>query len=79
MNRIDRLFGLKGEARIRYQDGEFQVLSPGDFVRCAVTGQQIPVDELRYWSVDLQEPYATAAISFARYKELRDRKAGRED
>ncbi len=78
MNRIDRLFGLKGEARIRYQDGEFQVLSPGDFVRCAVTGQQIPVDELRYWSVDLQEPYATAAVSFARYTELRDRKAEKD-
>ncbi|MEL6299016.1 MAG: DUF2093 domain-containing protein [Pseudomonadota bacterium] len=77
MNQIDRLFGLKGEARVRYQDGEFQILSPGDFVRCAVTGQQIPIDELRYWSVDLQEPYASAAVSFARYKELRERKSDR--
>ena len=39
MNRFERLFGLKGEARLRYLDGEFQVLSPGDFVRCAVTGE----------------------------------------
>ena len=36
MNRFERLFGLKGEAKLRYLDGEFQVLSPGDFVRCAV-------------------------------------------
>jgi hypothetical protein len=28
-------------------------------VRCAVTGVAIPLEELRYWSVDLQEPYAT--------------------
>ena len=44
MNRIDRLFGMKGEARVRFKDGEYQVLSPGDFVRCAVTGQVIVID-----------------------------------
>ena len=35
MNRFEKLLGLKGEAKLRYLDGEFQVLSPGDFVRCA--------------------------------------------
>jgi len=33
------------------------VLAPGSYVTCAVTGQRIPLDELRYWSVDRQEPY----------------------
>jgi hypothetical protein len=28
-----------------------------------MTGVQIPVDELRYWSVVRQEPYADAAAS----------------
>ncbi len=55
MNRFDKLFGVRGEARIRYLDGEFQVISPGDFVRCAVTGEQIDLPQLRYWSVELQE------------------------
>jgi len=73
MNRIDRLFGLKGEARVKYLDGEFQVLSAGEFVRCAVTGQPIPLADLRYWSVDLQEAYASAEISFRRYLETRAR------
>ena len=73
MNRIDRLFGLKGEARIRYADGEYHVLSPGDFVRCAVSGQAIMISELRYWNVQLQEPYASAAISLNRYLEMRRR------
>ncbi|MBX3576407.1 MAG: DUF2093 domain-containing protein [Rhizobiaceae bacterium] len=54
------------EARIRYLDGDFQVTSPGSFVRCAVTGQSIPLDELKYWSVRRQEPYANAAASLQR-------------
>ena len=69
MNRFEKLLGLKGEARLRFLDGEFQVLSPGDFVRCAVTGRTIPLDELRYWSVELQEAYADAAASLKRYRE----------
>ena len=54
------------EARIRYLDGDFQVTSPGSFVRCAVTGELIPLDELRYWSVARQEPYLNATISLKR-------------
>lgn len=73
MNRFDRLFGLKGEARVRYLDGEFQVLSPGDFVRCAVTGQTINLPELKYWSVELQEAYASAEVSLKRHLETRSR------
>ncbi|MBB3521309.1 DUF2093 domain-containing protein [Rhizobium sp. BK456] len=46
------------EAKIRYLDGDFQILSPGSCVVCAMTGKQIPLDELRYWSVARQEPYA---------------------
>ena len=44
-------------ARVQYQAGSYRVLSPGDHVLCAVTGVQIPLDELRYWSVERQEAY----------------------
>jgi len=54
------------EARIRFLDGDFQVMSPGAFVRCAVTGESIPLDELKYWSVARQEPYANVAASLQR-------------
>lgn len=77
MNRIDKFFGLKGEARIKYLDGEFQVLSPGDFVRCAVTGEPIPLAALRYWNVELQEPYISAEVSFRRHAEIQARRGGR--
>lgn len=59
------------EAKIRYLDGDFQILLPGGYVICAVTGKQIPIDELKYWSVDRQEPYADAAASLEA-----DRRAG---
>ncbi len=54
------------EAKIRYLDGDFQVLSPGAYVLCAVTSEKIPLDELRYWSVARQEPYVDALTSFNR-------------
>lgn len=47
-----------GEAQVQYLDGDFRVISPGTYVRCAITDTRIPLDELKYWSVDLQEAYA---------------------
>ena len=38
-------------------------------MRCAVTGDAIPLDDLRYWSVELQEAYVDAAASLKRYRE----------
>lgn len=51
------------EARLHYLAGTFRLLAHGDFVRCAVTGARIALDQLRYWSVARQEPYADAAAS----------------
>lgn len=50
-------------ARVHYMANGFRLLSPGDHVLCAVTGQAISLDELRYWSVVKQEAYASAEIS----------------
>ena len=58
------------EAQIRYLDGDFQIVSPGAFVRCAVTGQSIALDELRYWSVARQEPYVNCEASLSRELEV---------
>ncbi len=59
LNRTDRPAPMPGEAEVKYLDGDFRVMRPGAFVRCAITGVPIPLEELRYWSVDLQEAYAT--------------------
>jgi hypothetical protein len=50
---------MSGEAEIKYLDGDFRVVKPGAFVRCAVTGAVIPLEELKYWSVERQEAYAS--------------------
>ncbi len=58
-----------GEAKIAYLDGDFDVLKPGRFVVCAVTGKKIALEDLRYWSVDLQEAYFDAEAATTRWKE----------
>lgn len=50
-------------ARLHYMANGFRVLVPGDHVVCAVSAEPIALDELRYWSVEKQQAYATAAIA----------------
>ena len=50
-------------ARIHYLPGTFRLLSDGDHVTCAVTGERISLHELKYWSVERQEPYVDAEAS----------------
>ncbi|NTJ41471.1 DUF2093 domain-containing protein [Agrobacterium larrymoorei] len=61
MNRFEG--GGHREAKIEYLDGDLRIVQTGAYVVCAMTGTHIPVDELCYWSVARQEPYADAAAS----------------
>lgn len=70
MNRHD-IGGRGSEARLRYLDADYQLIVPGSFVTCAVTGRRIPLSELRYWNVDRQEAYVDAEASLRRELELR--------
>lgn len=47
-------------AKLFYMPGTYRVLSAGDHVVCAVTGQQIALGELKYWSAERQQAYANA-------------------
>ena len=53
-------------ATLIYGPSGFRVVKTGDFVVCAVSGEAIPLEELRYWSVDKQEPYASPLIATRR-------------
>ena len=53
-------------ATLYYQPNGFRVLHPGHHVVCAVSGEKIPLEALRYWSVDRQEAYASAEIATRR-------------
>ena len=62
------LMSNKGRlARLQYLAGTYRVLTPGDHVLCAVTRQPIPLSELKYWSVDLQEAYANPEAVLRRH------------
>ncbi|MDO9412751.1 MAG: DUF2093 domain-containing protein [Pseudolabrys sp.] len=69
LNRFDRSLPPNGEAEVKYLDGDFRVVRPGGFVRCAVTNVAIPLDELKYWSVARQEAYVSPEAVLQRHKE----------
>lgn len=55
-----------GEAKLHYGASAFRVVRGGNFVRCAVSGEAIRLEELRYWSAEYQEAYATCEIATKR-------------
>ena len=53
-------------ATLLYGPNGFRVVKPGKFVSCAVTGEAIALEELRYWCVLRQEPYLSPEIATRR-------------
>lgn len=53
-------------ATLHYDHNGFRVISPGYHVLCAVSGQPIPLEALRYWSVTRQEAYASPELATKR-------------
>lgn len=63
---------LQTPAVLHFEDGDYTVIRPGRFVRCAVTDRPIPLEALRYWSAVRQEAYAGAAEAQSRMAPGRD-------
>ena len=61
---------MKKLAKIKYLPNNFQVIESGDHVICAVSGKTISLDNLNYWSVDLQEPYYSYIEAYKKKEEL---------
>ena len=47
----------KKKAKLTYRHNSFDIVEEGQFVVCAVSGREIPLDQLNYWNVELQEAY----------------------
>lgn len=60
MNSADR------PATLFYQANGFRMLKPGSHVVCAVSGEVIALEALRYWSVEHQEAYASPELATRR-------------
>ena len=57
-------------AKLKYGHNSYEVLSSGTYVICAVSGKKIPLNELKYWNVELQEAYFSPKEAHQRYEEL---------
>jgi len=51
-------------AKLKYLPNNFKILEQGDHVICAVSGKKIYLEELKYWNVELQEPYFSYKEAF---------------
>ncbi len=59
---------FSGEASLHYGLSDYTIMDPGAYVICAVTGERIPLESLRYWNHDRQEAYKDAAASLAAFQ-----------
>ena len=48
---------LKKLAKLKYLPNNFEVIQDGDHVICAISCKKIPLKDLNYWNVELQEAY----------------------
>ena len=58
------------KAKLKFHPNNFEIIEKGDYVVCAVSGKNIPLDKLTYWNVELQEAYYSAKEAQQRYEEL---------
>ena len=64
---LDRTQGPVRPAELRFHHGEFEIVKAGSHAICAATGAAIPLEELRYWSVERQEAYASPDAAKQRF------------
>jgi len=60
----------KNKAKLKYKPNSFEIIEAGDYVVCAVSGKNIPLNLLTYWNVELQEAYFSPKEAQQRNEEL---------
>ena len=45
------------KAKLKYLANTFEIIEKGDYVECAISKKKIPIENLNYWNVELQEAY----------------------
>ena len=61
----------KKKAKLKYKNNSFDIIEDGNYVICAVSGKEIPLNNLNYWNVELQEAYFSAIEADIRFKKLK--------
>ena len=63
--------GIK--AKIKFKPNNFEIVENGDYVTCAISGKNIPLNQLTYWNTELQEAYFSPKEAQQRYEELNNK------
>ena len=63
----------KKKAKLIYKHNSFDVIEEGNFVVCAISGKEIPLENLSYWNVELQEAYFSPLEVNESYKRLKNK------
>ena len=58
------------KAKLKFLPNGFEIVEKGDYVVCSISGKNIPLNELTYWNVELQEAYFSPKEVQQRYEEL---------
>ena len=58
----------KKKAKLIFKHNYFEITEEGDYVLCAISGKEILLQNLSYWSVDLQEAYFSPVEANERFK-----------
>ena len=61
---------IRNKAKLKFHPNNFEIIEEGDYVVCAVSGKNIPLSQLTYWNVELQEAYYSSKEAQQRYEEL---------
>ena len=61
---------IKKKAKLIFKHNYFEIVEEGDYVLCAISGKKIPLKDLNYWNVDLQEAYYSPKEADERFKSL---------
>ena len=64
----------KKKAKLVYKHNSFDIIEEGNFVICAISGKEIPLNQLTYWNVELQEAYYSPSEVNERFKSLNNKK-----
>ena len=62
------------KAKLKFHPNNFEIIENGDYVVCAVSGKNIPLNQLSYWNVDLQEAYYSPKEAKIRFEEIKKNK-----
>ena len=58
------------KAKLKFSPNNFEIVENGDYVVCAVSGKNIPLNKLTYWNVELQEAYFSYKEAFIKNESI---------